>query len=61
MEYLAKLTDLNEGKNTISIAFDTTNTIAITEIDSSLTSTKTNINNLLVYLKNKIVQPEIFI
>ncbi|TDY64640.1 hypothetical protein DFQ06_1556 [Algibacter lectus] len=53
LEYLAKLTDLNEGKNTISIAFDTTNTIAITEIDSSLTSTKTNINNLLVYLKKQ--------
>ena len=52
-EYLAKLSDLNESKNAISITFDNTNSISIIEVDSSLTSTKTDKNNLLAYLKKQ--------
>ncbi|WP_159017858.1 hypothetical protein [Algibacter sp. L3A6] len=52
-EYLAKLSDLNESKNAISISFDNTNSISIIEVDSSLTSTKTDKNNLLADLKKQ--------
>jgi len=53
LEYLAKLSDLNESKNAIFITFDNTNSISIIEIDSSLTSTKTDKNSLLAYLKKQ--------
>ena len=51
LKYLAKLSDVNEGKNAISITFDKTNNISIIKVDSSLTSTKTDKNNLWVDLK----------